>query len=87
MARGIGYASVDDRGASDGLESPGVEDRGPSDEPGLRLRVSARAGSRGFDGAVCRSCNRLGVLYTGVAALLDTLARIEDELAELDNSS
>ena len=48
------------------------------------IKISARAGGKGFDEAVRASCNRHDALYIGIAALLDTLARVEGELAGLD---
>lgn len=48
------------------------------------IKISARAGGKRFDEEVRSSCNRHDALYLGVAALLDTLARVEVELAGLD---
>ncbi|ESY10709.1 MULTISPECIES: hypothetical protein [unclassified Mesorhizobium] len=48
------------------------------------IKISARAGGKRFDEEVRSSCNRHDALYIGVAALLDTLARVEVELAGLD---
>lgn len=48
------------------------------------IKISARAGGKRFDEEVRSSCNRHDALYIGLAALLDTLARVEVELAGLD---
>lgn len=48
------------------------------------IKISARAGGKRFDEEVRSSCNRHNALYIGIAALLDTLARVEVDLAGLD---
>lgn len=48
------------------------------------IKISARAGGKRFDEEVRSSCNQHDALYVGVAALLDTLGRVEVELAGLD---
>jgi len=48
------------------------------------IKISARAGGKRFDEDVRSACNRHDALYIGVAALLDTLARVAVELAGLD---
>ncbi|MBO9137012.1 transposase [Rhizobium sp. B230/85] len=50
------------------------------------IKTSARAGGKHLDEEVRSSCNRHDALYIGIAALLDTLARVEVELAGLDNT-
>lgn len=50
------------------------------------IKIPARAGSKRFDEAVRASCNTDEVLYAGIAALLETLAAVEGQIAALDKA-
>ncbi len=48
------------------------------------IKIPGRAGSKRFDEEARASCNHDDVLYGGIAALLETLAAVEGQLAALD---